>query len=98
MLEPQGIDSYFAWNFFDPVLMEKEFFSDYVFENVAAALLQTDSKLKNEFEVKKKKDSNFAKNQEAQLYFIYQHSPYYEKSFKRYPVAKIPTQITLPLN
>lgn len=98
MLEPQGIDSYFAWNFFDPILMEKEFFSDYVFEDVAAELLKSNSNLKNEFEQKKKTDSEFAKNPVAQLYFIYQRSPYYEKSFKRYPVARIQTQITLPLN
>ena len=32
-LEPQGVDSFFAWNFFDSVLGEKEYFSDYVFED-----------------------------------------------------------------
>jgi hypothetical protein len=30
-LEPQGIDSFFAWNFFDSVLGEKEYFYYYVF-------------------------------------------------------------------
>jgi hypothetical protein len=60
--------------------------------------LTSDSELKNEFEQKKKTDPDFAKNPEAQLYFIYQRSPYYEKSFKRYPVARVQTQITLPLD
>jgi hypothetical protein len=45
-LEPQGVDSFFAWNFFDSVLGEKEYFSDYVFEDVAAALLKNDPELK----------------------------------------------------
>jgi len=30
-LEPHTEDSYFAWNFFDPILGQKEGFSDYVF-------------------------------------------------------------------
>jgi hypothetical protein len=92
------VDSYFAWNFFDPILMEKEYFSDYVFEDVAVELLNNDSKLRGEFEQKKKSDAEFAKNSEAQLYFIYQHSPYFEKSFKRYPVGRIEKETVLPLN
>jgi hypothetical protein len=35
-LEPQGEDSYFAWNFFDPILGQKEGCSDYAFEDIAA--------------------------------------------------------------
>jgi hypothetical protein len=35
-LEPQGADSFFAWNFFDGILMQKEYFSPYVFEDTAA--------------------------------------------------------------
>lgn len=38
-LEPRGADSFFAWNFFDGILNQKEGFSDYVFEDVAAELL-----------------------------------------------------------
>jgi len=34
--EPQGEDSYFAWNFFDPILGQKEGCSDYAFEDIAA--------------------------------------------------------------
>ena len=39
-LEPQGVDSFFAWNFFDSVLGEKEYYSDYVFEDIAADMLK----------------------------------------------------------
>ncbi len=97
MLEPQGVDSYFAWNFFDAVLMEKEYFSDYVFEDLAAALLQKDSLLKAALEERKKADAAFAKSAEAQLYFIYTHSRYHEKAFRRYPVARLMESISLPL-
>jgi hypothetical protein len=98
MLEPQGTDSYFAWNFFDPVLMEKEYFSDYVFEDVATDLLRKDSKLKNDLELKKKSDPEFAKDKNAQLYFIYSRSPYFETSYRRYPVGRVESNINLPVN
>ena len=44
-LEPQATDSFFAWGFFDSVLQQKEHFSDYVFEDLAADLLRHDPAL-----------------------------------------------------
>jgi hypothetical protein len=97
MLEPQGVDSYFTWNFFDAILMEKEYFSAYVFEDAAAELLKSDVKLRDEFEAKKKADGSFAQDPQAQLDYLYRHSPYFEKSFRRYPVARIeePTNLNV---
>ena len=88
-LEPQAPDSYFAWNFFDGILMQKEYFSSYVFEELAEEILKKDAALKKEFEDKKKGDKDFRKNSYAQLDFIYKRSPYYEKTFKRYPVFRV---------
>ena len=91
-LDPKGDDSFFAWNFFDAVLQQKEWFSDYIFEEKAEEILKADPKLKAELESKKKADKAFAENNRAQLYFIYMHSPYYEKSHNRYPVVGIYTK------
>lgn len=88
-LEPQAADSYFAWNFFDGILMQKEYFSSYVFEEIAADLLANDQELKNELEKKKREDAEFAGNARAQLSFIYKKSPHYEQTHKLYPVARI---------
>lgn len=88
-LEPQHPDSYFAWNFMDGILMQKEYFSPYVFEDLAASMLQKDTELKAAFESKKIEDSEFAKNASAQLNWIYERSPYYEEGHKRYPVARV---------
>src|SRR6202000_1455123 len=41
-LEPTGVDSFFTWNFFDSIMDEKEGFSNYVFEDVAADMLKKD--------------------------------------------------------
>lgn len=88
-LEPQHPDSYFAWNFMDGILMQKEHFSAYVFEDLAASLLKKDTGLKAAFESKKRSDSEFSEDAKAQLNWIYQRSPYYEEGYKRYPVARV---------
>ncbi|AKQ46317.1 hypothetical protein TH63_12915 [Rufibacter radiotolerans] len=87
-LEPQGPDSYFAWNFFDSVLGQKEHFSAYVFEDLAAQYLQKDPKLKAALEAAKAKDANLAKSAREQLNFIYRNTPHFENTFMRYPVTR----------
>ena len=89
VLEPEGEDSYFAWGFFDSVLQQKEWFSDYVFEDIAADLLKKDAALKAALDAKRATDPEFARNAWAQLYFIYQRSPYFENSFRTYPILRV---------
>ena len=96
-LEPQGPDSYFAWNFFDGILGQKEGFSAYVFEDMAAQFLQDNPSIKKELEEKKNADPDFAKNMWMQLGWVYSKTPYYEKTFNLYPVGRVIEQINLPL-
>ena len=88
-LEPEAVDSYFNWNFFDAILQQKEYFSSYVFEDVAKDLLDKNPTLKSEFDAKKQSDKAFADSGSAQLDWIYKHSDYYEKSHLQYPVYRI---------
>ncbi len=88
-LEPQGPDSFFAWNFFDGILMQKEYFSSYVFEDLAAQYLKEDPKLKKQLEAKRKEDPEFAKNAYAQLKFVYENSGHYEPTHNLYPVGRL---------
>jgi hypothetical protein len=96
-LEPQGVDSFFAWNFFDSVLGEKEYFSDYVFEEVAAQQLKADPELKKKLDDEKAKNPQLANSAAAQLNFIYRNSPYFEKTYLRYPVGRLMTDVKLDL-
>jgi hypothetical protein len=89
MLEPTGDDSFFAWNFFDAVLQQKEGYSDYRWDDLAAEVLKNNPALKVKLEEKKKADEKFAANGSAQLDFIYKNSPYYEPGHNRYPVYRI---------
>ena len=88
-LEPQAEDSYFAWNYFDAILGQKEGISDYVFEDRASAYLKNHPEIKTKLEERKASDSAFAKNARAQLNFVYQNSPYFEPDYLRYPVYRI---------
>lgn len=95
-LEPQGPDSYFAWNFFDGILMQKEYFSSYVFEDLAAQFLEEHPEVKAALEKKKAEDKDFAKSARAQLNFVYEHSPYYERTHRVYPVGRMLKSVRLP--
>lgn len=90
VLEPRCEDSYFAWNLMDSYIQEKEYFSAYVFEDEAEEILRNDPELMQRFTDKKKNDPEFAKNGEAQLFFVYQNSPYFEKrTFNKLPIFKM---------
>ena len=88
-LEPEAVDSYFNWNEFDGILGQKEYFSDYVFEDTAAELLKTNKALKTAFELKKASDAKFAEDGAAQLDWVYKNSEYYEGSVNQYPIYRI---------
>ena len=89
MLEPTGDDSFFAWNFFDGILQQKEGYSNYRWEDIAAEVLIKDPVLKEKLESRKASDPKFAVNSSAILDFIYENSAYYERSHLRYPVYRI---------
>jgi len=88
-LEPQAPDSFFNWNFFDTILQQKEGFSPYAFEDVAAELLKNKPELLAAFETKKKSEPEFAKSWYAQLDWLHKQSDYYELAHMRYPVYRV---------
>lgn len=97
-LEPQAIDSFFNWNFFDTILQQKEGFSPYVWEDLALELLKEDSVLKDEFEALKSQNKEFAQSAYAQLDWLHKHSPHYETAHLRYPVVRVLTEVVLGKN
>ena len=89
VLEPECEDSYFTWNYFDAVLGQKEGYSAYEFENIAADYLKTHEDVKKKLDDRRITDTAFAKSAGAQLNFVYQNSPYFEPDYLRYPVYRI---------
>lgn len=60
MLEPTADDIFFASNFFDAILQQKEHCSDYRCNDLAPEVLKNNPELKQKLEVKKQADRNFA--------------------------------------
>jgi hypothetical protein len=89
-LEPEGEDSFFAWGFFDSVLQQKEWFSDYVFEDLAADWLKKNPEVRKALDAKRAADPAFAMDAFAQLYFVYKRSPWFEPGYRKYPVLRVP--------
>ncbi len=89
MLEPEGDDSYFAWNFFDAILQRKEGYSDYRWDDVAAQELRDHPGIRTGLDARKKADPAFAADAAAQLFYVYRHSRWYEAAHMRYPVYRI---------
>ncbi|MEO9894379.1 MAG: hypothetical protein ABJF52_17755, partial [Aurantibacter sp.] len=88
-LEPAAVDSFFNWNFFDPILQQKEGFSPYVFEDDAEAMLNSDSLLLKEFNQKKENEIEFRSNWYAQLNWLFKKSESYESAHMQYPVYRL---------
>ena len=88
-LEPLAEDSYFAWNFFDGILGQKEGYSAYAFEDIAAGYLKDNPGLRAKLDERRTADSAFATNASAQLNFVYQQSKWMEPSYLRYPVTRL---------
>ena len=88
-LGPQSADSFLAWNFFDGILMQKEHFSSYVFEDSAEEILKQNPEIKVELEAEKAKNAKLKESGRAQLDFIYKRSSHYEYTHNLYPVARI---------
>jgi hypothetical protein len=89
VLEPTAPDALFAWGFFDAILQQKEYYSDYVFEDEAGKLLKADPKLKKLLDDAVKNNDVLAKDAAAQLDFVYKHSSHYEPVHMRYPVFRL---------
>ena len=89
VMQPSAEDSYFSWNFFDSYLQEKEYFSNYVFVDKIAEILESNPQLKNEYIERKKNNESFRNSEWEQLYFIYSKSKYFEPSFMRLPIFQV---------
>jgi hypothetical protein len=91
VLEPQGLDSYFRWAFFDSILDKKEGFSDYVFEDEAVRLLAEEPGLRERFAAWRAANLSSVGDARAVLGFVFRNAQRYaEPQCGRYPVLRLP--------
>jgi len=93
LLDPQGPDSFVAWGFFDAIFEQKEYAESYVMEKMARSMLESDPKLRVEFEAALA-DPLFAASPQKRLDFFYRRSPYWDDRIGLYPVGLVTSQAT----
>jgi hypothetical protein len=89
-LEPEGPDSYFRWNFFDPCLEDREWFSPHpVLEDKIAKFLEESPECRRKLDEAIAAHPEMKKDRAAQMYFVYRQCGLYNKWAGRYPVARV---------
>lgn len=96
LLEPQGLDSFVAWGFFDSIFEQKEYAEAYVMEKLSREMLAKDPNLRAEFE-RALADPNFAASPVRRLDFFFRRSPWWDDRIGQYPVGLVTTPLDLPL-
>jgi len=101
VLEPEGENSFFAWNYFDSILdkallgpggddfAQPRDITNPVFEDMAANYLKNNPDLRTELEALKKRDKTFSEDGSAQLFWVYKHSPWDDGKANKYPIYRV---------
>lgn len=89
LLDPQGVDSFAAWGFFDTAFEAKEYMEPYVAEQVGAERLGRDPAVAADFKKRLAEDPQFAASPEARLEYFYRRSPAWDERLDLYPVYRV---------
>ena len=93
LFEPQAPDSFAAWGFFNACFEQKEQMEPYVAEQIAAEMLATDSKLRDEFNARLKSDPQFARSPGDRLEFFTRRHNSWDERYNLYPVLRVDTRL-----
>ena len=88
MLEPQGVESLFAWGFFPEIFSRVEYIEAYAIAPLAEEMLAQDADLRAEFEARLASDPEFAADGDARLAWFYERTPFYDQRYRLYPIAR----------
>jgi hypothetical protein len=96
LLEPQGEDALAAWGFFDALFEQKEYAEEYVMEKIGPGVLASDPGLQQEFRERIAADTAFARSPRARLNWLYQRSPWGDRTLNLYPIGRVAHGVDLP--
>jgi hypothetical protein len=88
LLEPESVDSFFQWGYFNTIFTQTEYMETYIMEPLIAKMLSADGDLKVKFEAKKNTEPDFAKNPRAIYQWFYAQTPYFDQNWKVIPVGR----------
>lgn len=88
LLEPESVDSFFQWGYFNTIFTQTEYMETYIMEPLIAKMLSEDSELNKRFEDKKAAEPDFAKSPRAIYQWFYAQTPYFDQNWKVIPVGR----------
>lgn len=88
LLEPESVDSFFQWGYFNSVLAQTEYMETYIMEPLIAKMLAEDEDLKKRFEEEKASNAEFAKSPRQIYRWFYEQTPYFDQNWKVIPVGR----------
>ncbi|MEM1230468.1 MAG: M14 family metallopeptidase [Pseudomonadota bacterium] len=88
LLEPEAIDSLFAWGFFPEMTQPHGDLDALESAPLADAMLAADPELRSAFEAKLSEDKAFAADPRARLAWFVARSPYADRRYRRYPIYR----------
>jgi len=86
LLQPEAPDSFFSWGDFHTIFQRTEYVENYALVPYARSMLKKNPKLALEFDKKLREDKNFSSSPKARLDWLYSNTPYYDKSYLKYPI------------
>jgi len=86
LLQPEAIDSFFKWGEFNTIFQRTEYVENYALVPFANEMLENNPALAKEFKQKLAIDNDFKNNEKARLNWLYQQTPFYDKSYLKYPI------------
>lgn len=88
LMEPESVDSFFQWGYFNTTFTQTEYMETYIMEPLIARMLAEDSDMKKRFEDKKVAEPDFAKSPRAIYQWFYAQTPYFDQNWKVIPVGR----------
>ncbi|MDD5765984.1 MAG: M14 family metallopeptidase [Candidatus Marinimicrobia bacterium] len=95
LLEPEAVDSFVKWGFFDGLFEQKEYGEPYVLEDTARKMLAENPELKRDFERKIENNPKFAADPLQRLFFFFDRSPFHDEQLNVYPISKVMKPVEL---
>ncbi|MFC5626851.1 M14 family metallopeptidase [Algoriphagus winogradskyi] len=88
LLEPESVDSFFQWGYFNSIFSQTEYMETYIMEPLIAKMLSEDADLKMLFEEEKASNPDFAKSPRTIYSWFYKQTPYFDQNWKVIPVGR----------
>lgn len=88
LLEPESVDSFFQWGYFNTILSQTEYMETYVMEPMIQDMLSKDAELKKRFEEKMANEEDFSSSPRQIYRWFYEQTPYIDQNWKVIPVGR----------